>query len=330
MLTKRISLWIVILGALGFCQYSGAQETPIVKLSSVEECEQKYWRTSVTKKVNGIECFYGKRMDLSEKYDLPAELLKFDTTRLEVTPLLSKEDHDKHFKTGVGDLAIDPMGRWVAAMAPVLPETGSLYFDILLIDLQGGQYKILVSDQQRNYGLSCSPDGRFIAYFSTDPAMAKEPEKIHAHMAGRLVEVATGKVTSYTSHFMDKGQWTFGNKPIWLDNNRVLYRTFTTDQEVINASGADPAVKKYPYVAIAYPATDKVQGLLIPDGLMPPRAFVDQKNKCIYLANYYHLVLKTDFDLANQTTVLEVKEPQRIRVLGLKEDGSLDYWIKKQ
>jgi hypothetical protein len=311
---------------LGVCQIPWAQDSKTAKLGSIEECQQKYIRSLVTRNVGGVECFYGKRKDLNEKYALRWNLWKFDTTRLEVAPLLSDEDMAKHFSRGVGDLRMFPRGQHVAATAPTVLPKGGMYFDIVLIDLVGGRCKILVSDGQYNRGLSYSPDGRFIAYWSTDPSMNVDPEKLVPQSAGRVVEEATGEVRTYVNHFMAKGEWGFCSEPIWLDSERVLFATMTTDEDLIKKSGADPSVDRYPYVAVADTVTGKVQGLLIPDGTgVPPQAFLDPQKKCLFLSSQKHLVIKTDFDLANQSTVVEVKEPQRVRVYGFEQDGSLKY-----
>ena len=51
--------------------------------------------------------------------------------------------------------------------------------------------------------------------------------------------------------------------------------------------------------------------------------------KSIFFATQRHLVIKMDFDLGNASTVIEVKEPKRVRAYRLREDGSLDYRVKE-
>jgi hypothetical protein len=112
----------------------------------------------------------------------------------------------------------------------------------VLIDLKTLDCEVVVADGWLNYNPSFSPDGRFIAYYATDRRTnpRRDPDLPLTENAGRIVNVQTKEVTSVTEpivlgpifYFSEEGFYRFP-PPRWLDNDRVLFSTVSSDRALI-------------------------------------------------------------------------------------------------
>lgn len=310
----------------------------VTTVSSVEYCEAKFARWHVTKPKNGIEFFVGRRKGLNPKYQVDnnilaeRNILRFDRTKLEVGSVLTDEQQARLMKADndIWGLTVDEQGQQIAVIISSKKENGGIILDIAVIDARNGEVRYRLADGQRNYAPSFSPDGRHLAYYSTDPDMDLKPDVPIKHSAGRVIDLTTGRVTTFTGHFMDKNSWMFGDPPRWLDNARVLYRTFCTDASIIAEQAKSFAGVNCPCTAVAYIDSGKTKFLLLPLGISPPLVFVDSKREKIVMTDQESVIVMTDFNLDQKTTICELDNTKKLKVHGINEDGTVKYTIKEK
>ena len=179
------------------------------QLTSVEECAERYLRRSVVAAKDGTEFFWGHRTDISSKCPVKTRLFKFDAKTLQVTPVLSDEVLDQYFEQGGGSKpAVAPAGNMLVVSRSVVEKAETVahfYYDLLLIDVDAGSVDPLVQDRHLNYSPSFSPDGKRVAFYSTDRSTNPRllPGIPLKENAACVVGLKTKTVTNYLDHFID-------------------------------------------------------------------------------------------------------------------------------
>jgi hypothetical protein len=310
------------------------------QLSPLDEIRARYARWYATDTAQDIECFWGFRKDLNPKHESGKQkrFLKLNKNTLEVSPVLSEEQFQQ-FKNRFGcdlwGLALSHGGDLLAVnvSSRTLLESG-IRVDIHLIQMASGQAEVLVADGWNNSPTCFSPDGEYLAYYSTDARMDVNPNATLPIGAGRLVNVRTKEVKTFTEPFMSVGSWAMTVSPDWLDNNRVLFRAMSTDFDFIKASVnkiedcEECLGSKYcPYVAVADLSTGKVQRFFMPGGHCPPWIAIDRPKSRIYLNEGTNRrkqqIIRVDFNLENPTVVFEGGIPTSMKMV----NGVLKYKI---
>lgn len=329
-LMLRISLVLAFVGA-------AAGERVKHRLSSADELKGKYLSYLSAESKSGLLCFFGKRKDLNPKYQTKDQLYVFDKKSLEVWPLQSEAITGcLKGNWGFHGLQFDQSGTKIAAV-PVFRTTGTwvISYRIVVIDLNSLEAETVVADGDVNYAPSFSPDGRYLAYFSTEHRtdISSFQETPRRENAGRIVNLETKQITTVTDHFVlpkgghltDTGLYTYP-PTVWLDNERVLFGTFATDREFIAQHVSDFTGDKCGHWAVGNARTGQIKRLLTPGGY--GGTAIDFDKKRIFLSDLTK-ILETDFDLSVLRQVATAGEGKRIIVTGV-EDGDVTYRIRER
>lgn len=314
-------------------------------LSSIEELDRLFGHRSDSKPIGGVQYFVAQRY--AQPYfpnAVPREawrppqvvgdqtLVRFDRARLEIVPFFTAEQEarvvggDGH----IGEFVVDDQGNQLAIDVPKPKPGGGNIVDIVVVDVQQREVRFRFSDGHFNYHSAFSPDGRYVAFYSTAPEMDMDPEKPIEHSAGRVIDLATSQSMTFTEPFVDKGQWVLF-PPLWLDAERVLFRTFCADKTLIVEQVKDFGGDKCPCIAIAAPASGNVKRLMVPHGKRPPEAYLDARNARLILSDGSTYILSTNLELEDVRTIRQVdgiREGLRVSLPnGIREDGSVSYEV---
>ena len=319
------------------CATAQADEPPKHQLSSVQELDRLYRRSTLAQSRNGLECFSGGRKDLDPKYQANDQLHIFDKNTLQVWSLSSKQTEEQIGRDGVAYAALDSSGTKLAATAWFRDEaTRAPYRKIVLIDLKTLDCEVAVADGWLNCNPSFSPDGRYIAYYATDrrtnPLL--DPSHPLRENAGRVVNIRTKEVTTVTepivmsSGFYCSEEGCYGFRPPrWLDGDRVLFHSITTDPTFVRQYIGNFTGNICSYVAVANVATGEVKRLFLLGYIpwMPAyvQSVVDPAARRLFLSDGKRVV-QTDFRLGSPTVIGEAAEGEVIMTLQL-ENGQVRY-----
>ena len=311
---------------------SYAAEPHVRQLASKTEFETQYKR-SLSSGNARFEVFSGGEKSTTTSLGQADTVCVFDRQNLTVLPLMSESIQSQ--LTGMSgmlnSLSIDAAGKNVIA-CPSFPDksgAASLCSKIIAIETNSLTARCLVDDGQRNYATSISPNGKYVAYYATDPTMDVDPEKIISHSAGRILDIESGKVQTCLPPFLDKGQWLL-HAPSWLDDTRVVFCSLTTDAALIKANakeGCSTTIR--PYAALVNATNSSLAQIVFPfkgKYCLPPEILVDEKNKTLYFSTEQS-VIKTNFDMTECAPVVQVEPPERIVPLGLN-GGEFKFKIK--
>jgi len=99
------------------CASAAGEEPSKQQLSSIQELDRLYQRSTLAQSSNGLECFSGGRKDLDPKYQAKDQLHIFDKKTLQVWPLTSKQIEEQIGRDGVAYGTFDSSGTKLAATA---------------------------------------------------------------------------------------------------------------------------------------------------------------------------------------------------------------------
>jgi hypothetical protein len=301
-----------------------------ITLSSAEECDTKFARWFVTAPKSGVQFFLGQTQDRLSKGETGKSLWRFDSTKLEVSPVVPADSWVQMGAKDIWELSVDEQRRLIAITPSRTKENGGIITDILVIDAQRGDLLFRLADGQRNFSPCFSPDGRYLAFFSTDSNMQLDPEAVILNCAGRVLDLSTKKVTTLADPFPAKGDWGPG-APSWLDSERVLFSTMCGDKTIIAQQVKGFAGDKCPCVVLAYCPTGKLKRLMMPLGkaTFTPLIFLDPKRQRIVVSDNTRQIVQTDYDLENRKIVIEVDDTKRLSAYGVREDGIVSYKVRE-
>lgn len=317
-----------------------AFDTKTQKLSSPDEINNKYAIWYLDKDQNENKYFIGIRKNLNNKYGTLKEermIYRFDRAKLEVSLVISPEQikviSGSRILTG---LSVDSSGQRMVVGVGYMSERG-FPCDISFIDTSKNIAERILSDGEQNYNPHISPDGRRVAYFSTDPRAANEGLSTPVnHSAGRVMDITTKEVKTITPYFTDKNPYTFTSGIEWLDNDHVFFHSLSTDEnfikEIVKSDDQEPmiykGVKYCPYVAVASVSTNETKILAMPGGHVVPQYIMDREGKRFYFSEVSNekkqVIIKTDFNLENPQTIVDRDSQKKIYSMKL-QNGKLIY-----
>jgi hypothetical protein len=297
-------------------------------LSSAEECETGYMRWFVTEPKNGVQFFLGRPKKAGDRDTSGKSLLRFDSTRLEVTTVLSSDTLAQMGATSIWALTVDDQRRQIAIVSSRRKANGGFIKDITVVDTQRGNRLFQLADGQSNGPPTFSPDGKYLAFYSSDPDVEVDPAAVMLHGAGRVVDLGTKKVTTLVPPVLDKPDYALG-MPLWVDSERVLFVTFLTDKAMIAEQVKSFQGDKCLCVVLAYCTSGEVKRLMMPGAKGSVGIFLDPKRQHIVVSDNMRQIVQTDYDLRNRQIVFEVDDTKRLRTYGIREDGTLNYKIRE-
>jgi len=306
-----------------------------MQLKPGESYTSYYSARTITNTTNGVEIFLGTRKDLNPPNTglVERELLKFDPRTMEVSRVLSEAalaeflPSDEHVRTNIKEISATPDGRFLAITRinseyKAIGQTArglstdvmwrNLSSDILILDVEGNKLVILVRDGRRNHTPAISPDGKYVAFFSTDSDLGVISGKYSFQNAGLVVEKATHKVTQITQpyHWAEWGMVPPHDPPHWVDVHRVLFSTESGDP--LSSPGSEEV-----YLAIANVDTSQTSRLILKKPFEAALDLqIDQGQKRIFYRNLKQVV-QTGFDLKEINILVEAPPGKLIPSLSL-------------
>lgn len=320
--------------------HAPANETAKHKLASVEDFHKKYGCQCTTSDALGNQYFWGSRIGLRDVYTIKNRLYRFAPKSLEVLQVVPDELLDRYLTKdrNVGGISIDAKGLKLAmsiTSATLSPHSLRIHSEILMIDIRKSAGAILLSGDQIYDGVSLSPDGRHIAFYSNTTASRTVFDEIASQNVGKILEVKTRKVVKYTDPFSVHGFLPCAS-PQWLDNDHVLFKTMSTDADFINKYVKPDEYREIfsglpycPYVAVVCPSNGTVKRLFMPGGHLLPESVMDSTKKKLYFYESSNekrqVVIEADFNLENQRTVLDINPEKNHSIMAFMDDGELKY-----
>jgi hypothetical protein len=175
-------------------------------------------------------------------------LFIYDAKRLQVRSLFPIQDPTSGNQirpSAIHDFTVDKVGKRSAISIQLATTEDRVDFRIVLVELEDGRCRFLADDGQWNYSPSISPDGKYVAYYSSDPRVGQGLRKPLGHSAGKVVCVETGGVTLFKKHRIDNSAfWDRLPAPLWIDDERVFFQSLFSENPVI-----DPDTKQEPVSA---------------------------------------------------------------------------------
>lgn len=319
-----------------------AAEPAMQQLSSMDEFKEKFARWNPTETADGVEYFVGApvgmRKGLNQKYEALAPkhkkaVWKLDKKKLLVTPLVSEEQYEKLFAadTVLGDLTLDPTGRILSAFGSCiipedkLPDNG-YHTKIVFIKTDTGEVTDLINDGRFNFAPSFSPDGRYLAYYSSDPHFGQDSNAFYDQNGGYVINLSTREIKKLVEPYRVKEtQWLRMGPPAWLDKDRVLFSTSTSDRSLVTETMGALSGDCLYYVAVVNVGTWKVNKLFFPT-IFYIDWVIDREKERLILYNRSQIV-QTGYDLSQPKVLAVAKEKQMVSHAWL-ENGELKYTIR--
>ncbi len=325
-----------LLTAVVFSSVSLAAGFDPVQFESEQQLRDSFSLWDLTTDTLNNKYFFGFQGSLLKTgRRLPTELLRFDVQTLTMSKLLKPEDWFALLppKYGIFKLSVDDYGTRAAVNVKWFNREGE-FGDVLFIDINAGTGRKLVADGQNNHFPVISPDGLHVAYYSSGPRREAQPQIAAHHHRAWVVTIDSGTAWEVAPAIFDTevSGMPLGLK--WLDNEKVISATYTTDLSFVRRHMGSHVVLKEergslqcPYVAVADVTTRKTKYFFLPGFGGFPATLIDRKNRLLYIHaqdDEHAVIYRTDFDLASPTIVAEHAPGDRIIRKNLS-DGILSY-----
>lgn len=318
-------------------QTEAPETDPTNVYPTLEDLEKDFAVRRQSEKVGDLIAFIGYKQGTSGA-DKKVNFYTWNDQTGELAALLSDDRFLEHFGDAlqVGEFVISPDCTQVA-LTPMYYRTDApgTCFDIATIDISSGKVTVLVEDEQKNILPSYSPDGRYIAFYSSDPLVDQDKVTPRERCAGRVVNVETKEVKTLTDHFVLPGHWYFTMPPQWIDAKRVVFSTISTDPEFIEKhAGPDADIytrdeyRLLPYVAVGNVQSGEIKVLPNPGHYYTSKVIIDEKNRRLVAYDKWKIYVTEDYDLNNPDKILHLdKEKERLQKVWLKESGEVKYEV---
>lgn len=327
-LTLFLRAWIgvaCLVASASWCQ-TGRPDDGKLSTASLQK-EFVSWFATETK--CGAQFFVGAPRASLKRVPQERRLYKYDRNAGSLSPVLSQENETEILnregkKRSLGSLTVSQDGRWLCASLDLGLPDGSHSSDLAVIDVLKGNVAVLLSDGTRNGCPSFSPNGRFVAFYSSDVHMgwAQSPIKIGE---GKILDVGKGSIRTVVEPFECEGDRVAAPAPLWIDDERVLFNTMTTSKALIMERTGNPSIEMCALDALANPETGQVRFLLSPRDLYASSsARVDLPRNRLVLENA-HTIQETDLNLERPHILLSAPEGHYYHFYGINDDGSLRY-----
>jgi dipeptidyl aminopeptidase/acylaminoacyl peptidase len=191
------------------------------------------------------------------------------------------------------------------------------------VNLKTGERRFIVEDGQCKFSPSISPDGEYIAFYSTDPRIGFLTGKDFLHEEGKVCSLKTGEVKTYKPGRME--QYPFIDPlppPVWLDNERVAFAHGYDDKPKYDKLGRQITPSgKYVYFTVAYPPKGNAV-IRYYSGESTFRCLPDTQRARVLFYNDDR-VIQFQWDLTGEKELIHADSGQRVYFSEMKDDGTL-------